>query len=409
MRTSALAQAQDYGARLFQAVFSEQVYTNFVTSYNLALQLGKGLRLQLRISDPRLMNLPWEYLYNPDSKSYLSQDNKSPVVRYLDWGGQVVPLSVELPLRILVVIASPDGLPNLKVEEEWLRLNRALDPLIKRRLVQVDRLKKPTLDFLQSYLRRNTCHILHFIGHGVFNPTTKEGLLNFENDEGKNQEVKGQHLGSILRNHASLRLVVLNACEGAQTAINDPFAGIAQSLVQQGLPAVIAMQFPITDQAALKFSHEFYAALADGYALDAALTEARVAIFATGNNIEWGTPVLFMRSTDGKLFNFKPARWYWIAAIIGITVILLAAIGLLKLIPSLFPPLLLLHRSPKFQLFLLNPPSLLVHLHLHCLLHARPLSQPFPPRARPPRPPSLPVPSSRTRSSKPLPRRPAWR
>ena len=50
----------------------------------------------------------------------------------------------------------------------------------------------------------------------------------------------------------------------------------------------------------------FIAALAEGYPIDAALAEARVAIFANGNNIEWGTPVLFMRSKDGKLFNFEP-------------------------------------------------------------------------------------------------------
>jgi hypothetical protein len=33
---------------------------------------------------------------------------------------------------------------------------------------------------------------------------------------------------------------------------------------------------------------------------DYALAEARKSIFAQGNNVEWGTPVLYMRSPDGR-------------------------------------------------------------------------------------------------------------
>jgi hypothetical protein len=82
---------------------------------------------------------------------------------------------------------------------------------------------------------------------------------------------------------------------------------VAQSLVQQGIPAVIAMQFEITDQAALTFSQNFYASLVDGSPVDAALSEARMSIFASGNDIEWGTPVLFTRSSDGRLFDIASA------------------------------------------------------------------------------------------------------
>jgi hypothetical protein len=99
--------------------------------------------------------------------------------------------------------------------------------------------------------------------------------------------------------------VVLNACEGARTSRTDPFAGAAQSLVQQGLAAVIAMQFEISDEAAITFSHEFYGALADGYPVDAALVEARKAIFAQENGLEWGTPVLYLRAPDGRVFDVE--------------------------------------------------------------------------------------------------------
>ncbi len=130
-----------------------------------------------------------------------------------------------------------------------------------------------------------------------------------EDEAGRGRPLSGQYLGALLHDEETLRLVVLNACEGARTGTSDPFAGAAQSLVQQGLPAVIAMQFEVTDQAAITFSREFYSAVADGYPVDGALAEARKGIFATGNDVEWGTPVLYMRLPDGKVFDVaRPAE-----------------------------------------------------------------------------------------------------
>ncbi|MFN3982407.1 MAG: CHAT domain-containing protein, partial [Caldilinea sp.] len=83
----------------------------------------------------------------------------------------------------------------------------------------------------------------------------------------------------------------------------DPFAGVGQSLLRQGIPAVIAMQFAISDAAATVFAHEFYAAIADGYALEAALTEARKAMFAQQQGVEWATPVLYTRTDATRLFD----------------------------------------------------------------------------------------------------------
>jgi non-specific serine/threonine protein kinase len=68
---------------------------------------------------------------------------------------------------------------------------------------------------------------------------------------------------------------------------------------------VIAMQFEITDGAAIAFAQWFYAAIASGYPVDAALTEARKAIYAQGHGVEWGTPVLYMRAPDGRIFDIE--------------------------------------------------------------------------------------------------------
>ena len=65
------------------------------------------------------------------------------------------------------------------------------------------------------------------------------------------------------------------------------------------------MQFEIFEDAAMTFAEEFYSAIVDNYPVDAALSEARKAIFASNNDVEWGTPVLLMRTPDGILFKLE--------------------------------------------------------------------------------------------------------
>ena len=67
------------------------------------------------------------------------------------------------------------------------------------------------------------------------------------------------------------------------------------------------MQTEITDEAAITFSDRLYTALAQGFPIDAALAQARRAIFAAGREVEFGTPVLFMRVADGRIFDVTGA------------------------------------------------------------------------------------------------------
>ena len=68
------------------------------------------------------------------------------------------------------------------------------------------------------------------------------------------------------------------------------------------------LQTPITDEAAIMFSREFYGALTAGLSVDAAVCEARKAIFTQVNAVEWATPVLYMRSRDGQIFDLRTTK-----------------------------------------------------------------------------------------------------
>jgi hypothetical protein len=298
--------AKTFGGHLFEAVFDDEVRGCLRSSLDEANRRGAGLRIRLRLTDvPELADLPWEYLHNPTLNRFLVLSATTPLVRYLDLPEPIRPLAVKPPLRILVMIASPIDCPSLDVEREWAKLKEALGDLEQRGLLALERLKPATLATLQQQLRRGEYHIFHFVGHGAFDEQAQDGLLLLEDDEGRGRAASGQYLGTLMHDERTLRLAILNACEGARTSRSDPFAGAAQSLVQQGVPAVIAMQSEITDEAAIALAHEFYAALADGYPVDAALAEARKAIFAQGNDVEWGKPVLYLRSPDGRIFDVE--------------------------------------------------------------------------------------------------------
>ncbi len=306
IESSEMAAAKSFGGALFSAVFSGDVRSCLRASSDEASRQGVGLRMRLHLSRvPELGDLPWEYLYDPALNRFLGLSAETPIVRYLDLPERVRALAVKPPLRILVMIASPQDFPRLDVDREYDNLRQALAPLVERGLLAVDRLSEPTLAGLQRRLRQGEYHVFHFIGHGGFDRQAEDGVLVFEAEDGRSRQVGAQYLGTLLHDHRSLRLAVLNACEGARGASGDPFSGTAQGLVQQGVPAVIAMQFEISDEAAVTFSQELYSAVAAGYPVDAALAEARKAIFAQVNELEWGTPVLYMRAPDGRISTWK--------------------------------------------------------------------------------------------------------
>jgi YVTN family beta-propeller protein len=293
-----------FGGRLFDAVFYDQVGNALRASRDLAESRDAGLRVRLRLTDsPELADLPWEYLYDKDARRFLALSEWTPLVRYLDLPGRIRLLAVHPPLRVLVLVASPTDFPALDVDAEWTRLQESLEVLQHAGRVSLERTPNGTMAELQRQLRRGEHHVFHYIGHGRYDPELGDGVLAMEGPTGRAQPISGSDLGALLHDHRTLRLALLNSCEGARGGRTDPYSGTAQSLVYQGIPAVVAMQFEITDRAAIVFTRGFYEAVADGYPLDAAMAEARKAIRLQPNQVEWGTPVLYLRAPDGRIFD----------------------------------------------------------------------------------------------------------
>ena len=288
--------AENFGKKLYETVFAGEVGIAFRRSIDDAGLENRGLRVRIRTSDaPTLNNIPWEFVWAEGLGRFVALSNQTPVVRYIDLPTRIRPLSIAPPLRILVMVSNPTDVDALDVQREVDLLREATKDLVSSGRVELVVMEDANMASLAQRLRREEFHIFHFIGHGGF--ADGDGVLVLEDSAERARPVKGQHLGTIFHDHGSLRLAVLNACEGARASAEDPFSGVAPSLIRQGIPAVIAMQFEITDAAAIQFAHEFYLAVADGYPVDAAVTEARKGIFSADNDLEWATPGSLHAST----------------------------------------------------------------------------------------------------------------
>jgi formylglycine-generating enzyme required for sulfatase activity len=299
---------QDFGRDLFNALLADDVRTRYDLMRRRAQTEGRGLRVKLRILSPELAALPWEFLYDSRQNEYVCLSRHTPLVRTLELTQPGQPLTVRPPLRVLGLIASPNDLPKLDVAREKGRIETALKDLLVDRLVELHWLAGQTWRDLQRAMRGGPWHVFHFIGHGKFDRNADEGVVALADDYGDTYHLRASQLALLLADHPTLRFALLNACEGAQGGGRDIFSSTASILIGRGLPAALAMQYEITDRAAIEFARSFYEALADGLPVDAAVGEARKSIrLAVANTVEWGTPVLYMRSPDGVLFDLQPS------------------------------------------------------------------------------------------------------
>jgi CHAT domain-containing protein len=216
--------------------------------------------------------LPWELLYDPEKEEFLSLSKRALITRFLHVPRPISPLQAQLPLRILVAIASPQDLERLDSEAEVKKIEKALAEPVAQNLIQYDILRDITTRDLRDALM-NPYHVLHFIGHGAFEEGS--GSLAFEDSGSDAAPVSGRTLGTLLKS-SSVRLVVLNACESAQNATNtQAFTGVGPALVEAGIPAVVAMQFVVGDDSARAFAQDFYGMLSYLLPVDECVSRAR--------------------------------------------------------------------------------------------------------------------------------------
>jgi 8-oxo-dGTP pyrophosphatase MutT (NUDIX family) len=288
---------RQFGEQLFNGVFTGTV----ATAYQNALTHGE-VRIRLNLDEAGdLADVPWELMRDPRT-DYLALSRTVAIVRTPNTPILRPIIEISYPLRVLVVIANPGDQTPIDADEEWQALKQSTAALRARGLLHLERVADGRPATLQRKLREGVPYqIFHFMGHAAYDERTEIGMLAFEDSRsGNTLPVSGEALARELAEEHGIRLVVLNT--GVRVERQDVVGNIATSIIARGLPAVVSMQFPISEETSRTFATEFYQSIAEGYPVEAGVASARRALFST--NMEWVTPVLHLNASmrDGILF-----------------------------------------------------------------------------------------------------------
>jgi tetratricopeptide (TPR) repeat protein len=274
-----------------------------------------------------LLGLPWELLH--DGNSYLFQGAKPTRVRRRLPGTEGFGVAVVAPpIRILLITARPDddACSYIDHRSSALPLVEATEALPG--LVKLHLLSPPTLPALRAELesardQKRPYHVVHFDGHGVYDPSVGLGGLCFERPEDSDKLEQRRHstvfsdeLGPLLRDHR-IPLVCLDACQSAQAG--QASESVASALLKVGVASVVAMSHSLLVETSRRFVEAFYGALAQGKRVGDAMLAGqrqlkddsfRGRIFGAGELRldDWFVPVLYQEKDDPQLFKSTPAK-----------------------------------------------------------------------------------------------------
>jgi tetratricopeptide (TPR) repeat protein/CHAT domain-containing protein len=264
------------GEDLYQKLFSpaiEQVWQEYK-------EQSEFLILCLRFSETatNLEVLPWETLH--DGTEFVAAGAMTTITRLpLDVAPPSELLPIPLPLKLFGFFASPLDLRDherLNVEREQEILLEAINNPAGQGRMSADFEDEAKLEILERSLL-DGYHILHFTGHGI-SPREGGGLL-LEDAHGNRLPTSIAELVQAVESGVgSLRLAVISGCQTARTLHAGAFSDLARELLRQRVPAVIAMQFSITDEGGLIFAEVLYKEIARGVELERAVDAARRAM-----------------------------------------------------------------------------------------------------------------------------------
>ena len=240
-----------------------------------AQRCSEDSRMRLRLvflpAAADLATLPWELLFIPRKNGnpndlqngfFFGETGDLILTRYspLPAGAEQHFDIGEQPLKVMLAVYT--GFPQMNViRTEEVELVRAQIGSIPGAKMLPDARNLSYTEFKQR-LAADKPHILHFIGHGNAGQITLTYAQDDkEFDMKRPDELQVRWLSApefrrLFDYPGKPRLVFLQACNGSANPINS--LSCAQELIQNGIPAVIAMQHSIRASDAASFAAAFY-------------------------------------------------------------------------------------------------------------------------------------------------------
>lgn len=298
------------GALETARLLSRSILNSQIESLRVRLSEVADGRLLVRFAvlNPELRSIPWEAICKHDQLLgfWASSPDILPV-RSVMSSAPWSPSSVDGALGVLAI--APAGNSTLYA------LETALSQRIFAGEIQwftpLEGNAATTSNLFDRLRRKPIPHVVHFVGHAGQqrgNPV----LRLADSEEGEETwlpvELLAQQLEANLRGY--LRLIILEACEGAHPGV---FASAAEILAGAGADAVVAHLWPVRVDVARFFSAQLYRALVgpdNGLAdIAIAMNEARRAILGSFDaSAQAFSPVVYLRGPNGIIFNFQERK-----------------------------------------------------------------------------------------------------
>jgi tetratricopeptide (TPR) repeat protein len=283
---------------------------------------GSPLRLGVQISAGSPLNdLPWEGMRLPGLGEPVALTPNVVLYRSVTGLGEVVDPRIPGPLRILAVIASPDrgGGALLDYEHELATILEQVDAA-RRDRAYVRILNWGSVGAIREALAEERFHVLHVSCHA------EPGRLVLEKPDGDADLVAAVTFARrVLVPGRTVPLVVLAGCStalgggggaGRGRAGEEALPSYARTLLEHGVPAVLAMTARVTDLYATDLLARMYRYLArepDAPDPLSALSDARRDVESARHAMpaadpradlaEWATPAMFTRVRSLTLFD----------------------------------------------------------------------------------------------------------
>lgn len=323
---------QNYGRELFARLFAPPVDQVFLRALNAAIRNDRILRVLLWLDsqDSTLHDIPWELLYyhtgGDETPQPLAASPHLTFARYIGTDRQpFTPISTR-PLTLSLLVAAPKDLGSADGWHDLIPINRdfehqhltaSLDTASNARQITLTKPAPVTPATLHQTLHAGT-NVLVFFGHALHHPTYGTRLVLEDPLTHDAVLYDGNELVAQLRQLAPTQrpaLIVLTACNTAAVQHTTPApapadqlqpsapALLAAQLVNAGgVPAVLAMQRLVDIRLARTFTATLNEQLLRHGNLDLAVRNTRQRIFQH-DDPAWGTPVLYMRMSNGQLFT----------------------------------------------------------------------------------------------------------
>ncbi|WP_433673016.1 tetratricopeptide repeat protein [Nocardia sp. CA-136227] len=299
---------RDLGIALGEDLLHGDIADGLRHALNEAKRRDAVVRLALEVAEPELSALPWEAMSVEGVSAPLALHPHLQLYRRSIYGPPTIPqLTAAGPLRVLAVTSSPE--PSNADTALQLLLD-SLAPL-RDRAVDVRILNRASLPSIAAALGAEPCHILHI------SCQTRFGELLLEDEDGGADIVGPNRFADAIA--ARVSLVMLATRETADPIDTKGFrdGSFANTLLAQGIPAVIAMTGVVSENYAATFASALYRELATTTEPNVltCFSEARRRVELGRRDLatfssqvgppEWARPVLLTRSVPSILFQIS--------------------------------------------------------------------------------------------------------